>query len=124
MNNQFLHLARHLADVLTQENEALERLDFAAAVALTPAKEAALAGLTQLPPQQKLSPPLLTVGRRLAALAAENHVLLQQAIAVQTRIVRIVARACAPPPPQAQYGGRGGQTPARCATALALSTRA
>ena len=123
MNNEFLHVARHLADVLTQENEALERLDFAAAVALTPAKEAALAGLTQLPPQQKLSPPLLTVGRRLAALAAENHVLLERAIAVQTRIVRIVARACAPPP-EAQSGGRGGQTPARGATALALSTRA
>jgi hypothetical protein len=50
--------------------------------------------------------------------------LLERAIAVQTRIVRIVARAAAPPPAALRYGGHGGRVPSNRATALALSTRA
>ena len=70
-----------------------KRMDFTAAVALVPAKEAALADLTKQPRDGRHP---TAAGRAWAAsgwLAAENQVLLERAIAVQTRIVRIVARA-------------------------------
>ena len=124
MSNDLLGAARHLADVLTQENDALRRMDFPAAVALVPAKEAALAELTRHPEPTAVPPPLAAQARRLAGLATENQTLLERAIAVQTRIVQIVARACAPPPAVARYGGHGGRIPSNRAGALALSTRA
>ena len=49
MSDDPLQAAQRLADLLAQENEALKRLDFPAAVALVPAKEAALAELTKPP---------------------------------------------------------------------------
>jgi hypothetical protein len=120
MANDPLEAAQRLADVLARENEALKRLDFRAAVALIPAKEAALADLTESPATpMKLTP----MAKRLVGLAAENQTLLERAIAVQTRIVRIVARAAAPPPAVTRYGVPGGRTPAARAGALALSTR-
>ena len=123
MSGDLLEIAQHLADVLLQENEALKRLDFSAAVALAPAKEAALADLTKQP-RVSMPPPLMALGQRLNKLLTENQVLLERAITVQTRIVRIVARACAPPPATARYGGYGGRPPSHRAGALALSTRA
>jgi len=121
MSDDPLHTARRLADLLARENEALKRLDYAAAVALVPAKEAALAELTKPP----LRPMVQTeLGQLLSGLAAENQVLLERAIAVQTRIVRIVARACAPPPAVTRYNGYGGRAPPDRAAALAVSTRA
>ena len=120
-----LMVAAHcLADVLTQENDALKRLDFAAAVALAPAKEAALTALTKQPPIADPPPPLIALGQLLGGLAAENVVLLERAVAVQTRIVRIVARAGAPPPCAKRYGGEGRRPPSGRTGAMALSTRA
>lgn len=124
MSNDLLGAAQRMADVLTQENDALKRMDFSSAVALVPAKEAALADLTKHKVERVLPPPLAVLGRRLSGLAAENQALLERAIAVQTRIVRIVARACAPPPAVTPYGRQCGRTPSNRATALALSTRA
>jgi hypothetical protein len=121
MSDERLEAAQRLADVLAEENEALKRLDFAAAVALVPAKEVALAELTQPP-----APPLkrTALEQRLGGLAAENQVLLERAIAVQTRIVRIVARAYAPPAAVTRYNGYGGRSLSACVAALAVSTRA
>ena len=99
-------------------------MDFSAAVALVPAKEAALADLTKQPGIRTIPPPLARLGQRLGDLATENRVLLERAIAVQTRIVRIVARACVPPPAVVRYGGHDGRAPSNHAAALALSTRA
>jgi hypothetical protein len=124
MSNDLADLAQRLADVLTRENEALRHMDFSAAVALVPAKEAALAELTRQPRMRTIPPPLARLGQRLGDLATENQVLLERAIAVQTRIVRIVARAGAPPPAAVRYGGHGGRVPSNRAIALALSTRA
>jgi hypothetical protein len=113
-----------LADLLAQENAALKRLDFAAAVALTSAKEAALAELSQQQITAPLLPSVAALGRVLAERAAENEVLLERAIAVQTRIVRIVARAAAPPP-AVRYGGPAERPPrSGRVAALAVSTRA
>jgi hypothetical protein len=120
MNDERLAVVQRLADLLGQENAALKRLDFPAAVALIAAKEAALAELAK--------PPLLAMTRtalaqRLSDLAAENQILLERAIAVQTRVVRIVARACAPAPAVTRYNGYGSRAPSVRADALALSTR-
>jgi len=124
MNNEHLDAAQHLADVLAQENEALKRLDFTLAAALLPAKDAALAGLVKQPKIDMPPAMLATVGQRLAKLASENQILLERAIAVQTRVVRIVARALTPPPATTRYNGYDGRTPSARATALAVSTRA
>jgi hypothetical protein len=124
MSNDLLDAAKRLADVLTQENDALRRMDFPAAVAMVPAKEAALTELTKQPAPNTVAPPLAALAQRLAGLATENQMLLQRAISVQTRIVQIVARACAPAPAVAPYGGRGGRVLSSRAGALALSTRA
>jgi hypothetical protein len=124
MNHDVLRIAQHLADLLVQENAALKRLDYPAAAALTPEKEATLASLIKQAGGLTPAPPLVAVGRRLAAVAAENQQLLARAIEVQTRIVRIVARACAPAPAVTRYGGRAGRPLAPRAAGLALSTRA
>ena len=124
MSNGVVDAVKRLADVLAEENEALKRLDYPAAMLLVPAKEAALADLAKQPKGLTLPASMAAVGERLGTLAAENQVLLERAIAVQTRIVRIVAQACVPPPAVTRYGGRGGKTPSHRAGALALSTRA
>jgi hypothetical protein len=124
MSTELVQVVQHLADLLAQENDALKRQDFSAAVALASAKEAALADLTKQPPRSPLPPPVAALGQRLGRLVAENQMLLERAIGVQTSIVRIVARACAPPPAAKQYGGHGGRKPSLRAAAMALSTRA
>lgn len=118
-----------LAGVLTEENEALKRLDFAAATALVPAKEAALSGVTQgrTPlPATGHTPALAALSRRVNNLAAENRQLLERAIAVQTRIVGIVARAGTPPSASGPYAPPNGYRtqPRRTTYAMALSSRA
>jgi hypothetical protein len=124
MSNDFVDAAQRLATLLTQENDALRQMDFSTAVALVPAKEAALADLTKQPRMQTIPPPVALLGQRLGGLAIENQALLERAIAVQTRIVRIVARAFAPPPAAVAYGGHRGRAPSNRAAAMALSTRA
>ncbi|MEA2739107.1 MAG: hypothetical protein QOH05_2414 [Acetobacteraceae bacterium] len=124
MSNDLPEAAQRLVDVLLRENDALKRLDFTAAVALASAKEAALANMTNQPKPSSPPPPWVALGQRLGALATENQLLLERAIAVQTRIVRIVARACVPPPAATRYGGVTGRAPSHRAAALALSTRA
>ena len=57
MSDQLQETIQRLTDVLTaEENEALKRLDFPAAVTLVPAKEAALAQLTTQPGVGTLRP--------------------------------------------------------------------
>ena len=124
MSNDLTEAAQRLAEVLTRENDALRQMDFSAAVALVPAKEAALADLTRQPRIRTIPPQLARIGELLGDLAAENQALLERAIAVQTRIVRIVARAGAPPPAGVRYGGHGGRVASNRTAALALSTRA
>lgn len=121
MSDERQEAAQRLADLLEQENAALKRLDFPAAVALLAAKEAALADLGK-PPITPITPTGLV--QRLGELATENQILLERAITVQTRVVRIVARACAPSPALTQYNRDGGRSTSARTTALALSARA
>lgn len=109
-----------LAGVLAQENAALKRMDFTAAVALVPAKEAALAEMSRhAPPAGTRSPAL----QALAGLAEENGVLLEQAIDVQTRIVRLVARAIAPAREGVPYKPPNDRKISQRTMALAVSQR-
>jgi hypothetical protein len=127
MSDERLQAAQRLANVLELENEALKSLDFPAAVALLPAKEAALTDLTKWP---GVPMPQTSLAQRIGSLASENQGLLERAIAVQTRIVRIVARAYAPPPATTPYNdcdgsrGYGARSPTAHTNALAVSTRA
>ena len=126
MMDDVVQAANQLAGVLSRENEALQRLDYSAAVALVPAKEAVIATLgkatAHLPPMQH-TPALAALGQRLRSLAAENQALLERAIEVQTRIVRIVARAAEPGATDGRYTVRGGRAQPKRVMALALSTR-
>jgi hypothetical protein len=118
---------RTLVDILSQENEALARTDFASAVQYVPAKEAALLELSRHPQAtQSKAPPtarLVESVRQLAGLAAENQILLERAVAVQIRVVQIVARAAAPPKALAHYGDNGRKAASLQTNPVALSTR-
>ncbi len=127
MKDDIVQAATLLADVLSRENEALQRLDYPAAVALAPAKEtvfATFAHVTAHLPPVEHTPVLAALGQRLRSLAAENQALLERAIEVQTRIVRIVARAAAPGATDGRYTVPGGRAQPKQVRALALSTRA
>jgi hypothetical protein len=111
-----------LAEVLARENAALKRMDFPAAVALVPAKEAALAEMTRdgtVPPAGARSPALLA----LRGLAEENRDLLARAIEVQTRIVRMVARAIVPGRDGPRYNRPNEWKTSQRTMALAVSKR-
>ncbi|MEA2767633.1 MAG: hypothetical protein QOF90_537 [Acetobacteraceae bacterium] len=121
MSNDVIAAAVHLTDVLARENDALRRVDYAAAVALAPDKEAAVTALSAH------SVPFgfpVALARRLRDLAAENQEQLALAITVQTRVVQIVARAYAPPKAENRYAPRAAKSAGYRPTALALSTRA
>ncbi len=125
MSTEYVEAAHRLADILAQENQALKQLDFAAAVALVGVKDAALAELAKPPAGAALSPSLAGLARHLDALAAENRSLLERAIAVQTRIVRIIARSgVSSQPAEARHDGYGSRRLSNRATGLALSQRA
>jgi len=126
MTTERMRAAASLADVLARENAALQRLDFAAAVALVADKEAALANLVsqgEAGSQQSLPPEAVSLGRQLQALAAENRTLLERAIIVQTRVVGIIARAARPPSARS-YAANGQHNQPRRAAAITLSARA
>jgi hypothetical protein len=125
MSKDILDAAERLAEILSQENDALKRLDFVAAVALVPAKEQAVAHLGKQLNAETIPEPVILLQERLSLLARENQELLERAITVQTRVVRIVARACTARPVVARYGSHATPTLLpRSATPLTLSTRA
>jgi len=99
MTDDLLAAATQLADVIVVENAALVALDLSAAIAAGAAKQrAAEAFATALRTQTAPIEPSRrqqaeAIGRRLAALARENRRLLERAIAAQTRVIQIIARA-------------------------------
>lgn len=120
--------AVRLADIIAQENQALRAMDLARAGMLLAAKQDATerfvaaqqAGLVEAD-----SGEMRALAARLQAVAAENRLLLERAIAVQGRVIGIVARAgrmaLARAAPRYGAKGRLAEPPA---VALALSAQA
>jgi hypothetical protein len=121
--------ASRLIAVLERENAALATLDLTATAALLSEKQDATAAFVQArtafaagPPSPRLRP----LAERLLELGAENRRLLERAMAVQTRVMGLVARALpVSAAPGYGYGyGAGGAVPGRRPIAFALSARA
>jgi hypothetical protein len=120
MSADMIAAAGVLADTLEAENAALAVLDLPRAAAMLDDKRSAVADLaaaTAVPASRAAAE---RMAHRVQALAVENKRLLERAIAAQTRVLGVVARAAAPAPMPAGYGATRPARPA----ALALSARA
>ncbi|UFN48828.1 hypothetical protein LPC08_22965 [Roseomonas sp. OT10] len=116
MMQPLITAGQSLAEALTQENEALARLDFAGAGRLADAKlrasdafAAAFAaargtGARVEGDQREATRELST---RLSALSEENRRLLQRAIALQSRVIETIAGAALPRAQPDTYGEAG-----------------
>lgn len=127
MTQALIAATTRLADTLSRENTALDALDVAGAAALLPEKLRALAVLTEvhkaaLMPEQR--PAMEAAVRRLQGLAAENRLLLQRALAVQSRVIEVIARALPRDEPGGRYAVPGARAPALRPAAWSLVARA
>ncbi len=112
-----------LADAVAAENAALRALDLPAAAALLAQKQTAAAALAAARAGAAPSPALRAAAARLQLLAEENRRLLERAIAVQTRVLGVLAGAARAANPAPRYG-RSGAYAARPTAGWALSARA
>jgi len=125
-----------LAEALAAENAALAALDLPRAGAMLAAKtraaEAFVAahsvsrGMSQGISQEASPGAGIVPPQHLRALLDENQRLLEHAIAVQGRVIGIIARAlprALRDPAAARYGAQGRTAPARL-SAVAVSARA
>lgn len=124
--------AEGLADLLARENAALAAMDLPTATALVEAKRAATDAFVAAHARAATlgaagSGPVAVpdVVRRLGELAAENRLLLERAMAVQQRVLAIIAEAA----PRAsmvapRYGAAGGLVGARTALPVAITASA
>ena len=107
--------ALRLAEALRAENEALARLDLAAAAGLATAKrqasdafaaafDAASRSGSRAEGADRARAEEIAV--KLRALTAENRRLLERAIELQSRVIETIAGAAKPPGP-GTYGDRG-----------------
>ncbi len=122
MNTQpnWLEAANTLAGVLQAENDALRAHRFNTAMALLPAKRAAIQSvesLTPAGPKQSLNEAV----HRLDGLAAENRQLLNRSIGIQSQVIGIIAGAARL---ATNFGyGRSGKSASR-GGAFTLSSKA
>jgi hypothetical protein len=127
-----MRAAEGLAELLARENAALAAMDLPSATALIEAKRAAadafVAAQAKAAAKGAMSAgavPVPDVVRRLGDLAAENRLLLERAMAVQQRVLAIIAeaapRASAVAP---RYGAAGGLVGARTALPVAIAASA
>jgi len=116
MTDELLHAAASLADILARENTALATLDLAAAAALVTEKHlaadafaAAHARLAAADtPRYVKRDALGATALRLRDLAADNRRLLDRALAIQARVLDIIAQAVPRASSQApRYGAEG-----------------
>src|SRR5690242_17328046 len=126
MSQELVTAAVRLADVLQRENRALAAIDLVRAAGLLDEKRAAFDAfaLAQAMAETTVArPDALAVATRLRGLAAENRTLLERAIAAQSRVIGIIARAV-PPGPNPRYAANGALAQPGRPVALALSARA
>jgi flagellar biosynthesis/type III secretory pathway chaperone len=131
MMEALINAALRLAEALRAENEALTRLDLAAAGELARGKrQAADAFAAAYEAASRLASRGDADGRaraediaaRLRALTAENRRLLERAIALQSRVIETIAGAARPPGPGTYGAGgraRGGRAGATSLARLA-----
>lgn len=99
-----LDAAPTLEAILIAENDALERHDADAAVALLPHKIAAARALSPANISEEL-------GTRLRDLSARNQLLLERALDVQSQILTMVINAAKTVPVSPRYGAAGNSIP-------------
>jgi hypothetical protein len=117
-----------LAEALEAETKALAAGDYAAAIGLAPAKAQAIETfVAERGATPAITPSLL---QRLREATQANRISLENALAVQGRIIGLLARAALPQAGAATgYSPRGGTASAaaaaaRTASAVALSLKA
>ena len=123
---------QQLADTLEAENAMLRALDLPAAGALLADKQDAAAALNKALAAAAgaggpADPALRTAAIRLRDLAEENRHLLERGIAVQSRVLGVLAQAARASSPQGRNGARYGRQGAYAAgpsAGWALSARA
>jgi flagellar biosynthesis/type III secretory pathway chaperone len=96
MNQASFDAALQLEALLEQENALLRASDFATAASLAGQKEALMTALNQATlaaPEIYRDPDFTAIGVRLNRLVEENRHLLEIAMQVQLRLVRLVANA-------------------------------
>jgi hypothetical protein len=104
--------AQRLAAVLARENAALAELDLRCAAGMLAEKRQAAAAFAAAQAATGV-PPSLALARSLGDLAQENRRRLERAIAVQRRIIGIVARAAHSASPAPRYGATGAMAAGR-----------
>jgi hypothetical protein len=113
--------AERLAGVLARENAALAASDLRGAAGMLEEKQQAAAAFVAAQPGTGTPPAELA--RRLRDLAQENRRKLEHAMAVQRRIIGMIAQAVRATAPAPRYGATGAMTTGRPA-AFTLSARA
>jgi hypothetical protein len=127
MSREVITAAGVLADLLMAENAALTALDLPRAAAMLGDKQRAAAGFVAVQDS-----PIVAAHREAAerlaqhlrSLAAENRMLLERAIAVQGRVIGVIARAAASVVAPSGYGARGRSCHTGRPAAYALAARA
>lgn len=120
MTETVTQAAERLAAVLAAENAALDAMDMVRAGGFLSLKQEALEAVLRA--QSDTPPPALAT--RLRALTEENKRLLERAIAVQSRIIGIVAAALPRSTEPPRYAAGGGIVKAARPVAHTLSARA
>jgi hypothetical protein len=133
MTAPLLHAAEALADILAAENAALATLDIRAAAPLLPAKRQAADAFAGAharlaaagPPDATTRTLLQATAQRLGTLAEENRRLLERALAVQTRVMDVIAQAVPRASTQApRYGAQGALVGHHTALPVAIAASA
>ncbi len=123
MSETITGAAARLVELLTQENAALAALDLPRAAAMLAAKQDAIARLAAAQDVADRAA-LQALASQLQALATANGALLERAIAVQSRVIGVVASAIPRAVNAPRYGARGGIAQAGRPAAFALAARA
>lgn len=127
MSAELIEAANCLIETLTRENAALTALDLPRAAGMLADKQrtveafAAAQATTQSTASRAALEPL---ARRLNALAEENRLLLERSIAVQSRVIGVIARAASRAVAAPCYGACGDIARVGRPAALAFSAHA
>jgi len=122
MTLEFRRAVQEMIDVLALENQSLTALDFPAAIRLLGRKNAAAAALQKL--RVVTGDGSREVVRDLVDAVEANRTLLERALAIQGRVIGVLAQAARASSAPARYGARGSLATNRACHAFALSARA